>query len=93
MGFYAIVHASEKAKSDGNIYFSENWRDDDKLFETIRENIRKVDPILLIENKIGIYLATCNSLIYALIYRALRLVLWHSFSLYFEEKVRWLKCG
>lgn len=88
MGFYAIVQASEKAKPDGNIYFSENWGDGDKLFETIRENIRKVGPILLIENKIGIYLATCNSLIYALIYRALRLVLWHSFNLYFEEKVR-----
>lgn len=74
MGFYAIVQASEKKKPAGNIYFSENKGDPDKLFETVRENIRKVGPILFIENKMGISLATCNSLIYTSIYRAFRLM-------------------
>lgn len=77
MGFYAVIKASEKAKRAGNIDFCANWGDPDKLFETIRENIRKVGPILLIENKIGMCLATYNSLIYTLIYRAHRLMWWH----------------
>lgn len=48
MGFYAIVQASENAKPNRIIYFFWQLGDPNKLLEMIRENIRKVGPILLI---------------------------------------------